>query len=163
MHDYCLTNHDDVITEKNSALLAHCAGNSPVTGEFSSQMPVTRNFDVFFDLRLSTWVNNREAGDFRGHRAHYDVAVMLKKISSMHDYCLTNTTDICLYWATCLRFGCKPLPEPMVIDFTRAYICHLKGSTKINTDTIPNVQYHFHIQYCYVQSKHIWDLNQLPR
>ena len=31
-----------------SALLAHCAGNSPVTGEVPSQMPVTRSFDVFF-------------------------------------------------------------------------------------------------------------------
>ena len=35
-----------------SALLALCAGNSPVTGEFPSQRPVTRSFDVFFDLRL---------------------------------------------------------------------------------------------------------------
>ena len=29
------------------------AGNSPVTGEFSSHRPVTRGFDVFFDLRLN--------------------------------------------------------------------------------------------------------------
>ena len=28
-----------------------CAGNSPVTGEFPSQRPVTRSFHVFFDLR----------------------------------------------------------------------------------------------------------------
>ena len=28
-------------------------GNSPVTGEFSSHRPVTRSFDVFFDLRLN--------------------------------------------------------------------------------------------------------------
>ena len=35
-----------------SALLALCAGNSPVTGEFPAQRPVTRSFDVFFDLRL---------------------------------------------------------------------------------------------------------------
>ena len=34
-----------------SALLAFCARNSPVTGEFPTQRPVTRNFDVFFDLR----------------------------------------------------------------------------------------------------------------
>ena len=39
--------------ETFSALLALCAGNSPVTGEFSSQRPVTRSFDVFFDLRLN--------------------------------------------------------------------------------------------------------------
>ena len=38
--------------ETVSALLAFCAGNSPVTGEFPAQGPVTRSFDVFFDLRL---------------------------------------------------------------------------------------------------------------
>ena len=36
-----------------SALLDLCAGNSPVTDEFPSQRPVTRTFDVFFDLHLS--------------------------------------------------------------------------------------------------------------
>ena len=39
--------------EKFSALLAICEGNSLVTGEFPSQRPVTRSFDVFFDLRLN--------------------------------------------------------------------------------------------------------------
>ena len=33
-----------------SALLAICAGNSPVTGEFPKQKPVTWSFDIFFDL-----------------------------------------------------------------------------------------------------------------
>ena len=41
-----------------SALMAFCAGSSPVIGEFSSQRRVTRSFDAFFDLclneRLST-------------------------------------------------------------------------------------------------------------
>ena len=32
--------------ETFSALLALCEGNSPVTGEFSAQRPVTRSFDV---------------------------------------------------------------------------------------------------------------------
>ena len=36
-----------------SALLALCAGNPLVTGEFPSQRPVTRSFDVFFDLCLN--------------------------------------------------------------------------------------------------------------
>ena len=39
--------------ETYSALLAFCAGNSPVSGEFPTQRPVTRGFDVFFDLRLN--------------------------------------------------------------------------------------------------------------
>ena len=39
--------------ETFSALLAICAGNSPVTGEVPAQRPVTRNFEVFFDMRLN--------------------------------------------------------------------------------------------------------------
>ena len=63
--------------ETLSALLAICAGNSPVTGEFPAQKPVKRSFDVFFDVHLNNgWVNNGEAGDLRRHRAHYDVTVV---------------------------------------------------------------------------------------
>ena len=36
-----------------SASLALCAGDSPVTGEFPAQRPVTGSFDVFFDLSLN--------------------------------------------------------------------------------------------------------------
>ena len=39
--------------ETFSALLAICAGNSPVPGEFPTQRPVTRSFDIFFDLCLN--------------------------------------------------------------------------------------------------------------
>ena len=65
--------------ETFSALLAICAGNLPVPGEFPAQRPVTRSFDIFFDLRLiNGWVNNRKAGDLRRYRAHYDVMVMIR-------------------------------------------------------------------------------------
>ena len=62
--------------ETSSALLAICAGNSPVTSGFPTQKTVTRSFDIFFDLRINVWVNNGVAGDLRCHRAHYDVTVM---------------------------------------------------------------------------------------
>ena len=39
--------------ETFSGLLVICAGNSSVTVEFPAQRPVTRTFDVFFDLRLN--------------------------------------------------------------------------------------------------------------
>ena len=45
-----------------SALLAICAGNSPVPGEFPAQRPVTRNFDVFFDLRLNKRLSKQSLG-----------------------------------------------------------------------------------------------------
>ena len=48
--------------ETFSALLAICAGNSPVPGEFPAQRPVTRSFDVFFDLRLNKWLSKQSWG-----------------------------------------------------------------------------------------------------
>ena len=65
--------------ETFSALLALCAGNSPVTGEFPSQRPVARSFDVCSSICpwINGWVNNREAGDLRSHSGHYDVSVMI--------------------------------------------------------------------------------------
>ena len=48
--------------ETFSALLALCAGNSPVTGEFPSQRPVTWCFDVFFDLRLNKRLSKQTWG-----------------------------------------------------------------------------------------------------
>ena len=48
--------------ETFSALLAICAGNSPVPGEFLAQRPVTRSFDVFFDLRLNKRLSKQPGG-----------------------------------------------------------------------------------------------------
>ena len=48
--------------ETFSALLVICAGNSPVIGEFPAQRPVTRSFDVFFDLRLSKRLSKQSWG-----------------------------------------------------------------------------------------------------
>ena len=48
--------------ETFSALLAICAGNSPVTGEFPAQRPVTRSFDVFYDLRLNKRLSRQSWG-----------------------------------------------------------------------------------------------------
>ena len=63
--------------ETFSVLLALCMGNSPVSGEFPTQRPVTRSFDDSLTCaRIIGWVNNPEAGDVRRHRAHYDVIVI---------------------------------------------------------------------------------------
>ena len=48
--------------ETFSALLVRCAGNSPVTGDFPSQKPVARSFDVFFDLRLNKRLSKQSRG-----------------------------------------------------------------------------------------------------
>ena len=54
---------------------------------------VTRSFDVFLICtRTNGWVNNREAGDLRHHRAHYDVIVIFKhKEVLMHNRFQNNS------------------------------------------------------------------------
>ena len=71
------------------ALLAICAGNSPVTGAFPTPKSVTRSFDVFFTCSwIHGWVNNRDAGDLRRHRDGYDVTVIDK---NTFDYAKLST------------------------------------------------------------------------
>ena len=48
--------------ETFSALPAICAGTSPVPGEFPTQRPVTRSFDVCFDLRLNKRLSKQSWG-----------------------------------------------------------------------------------------------------
>ena len=48
--------------ETSSALLAISAGNSPVPGEIPAQRPVTRSFDIFFDLCLKKRLSKQSWG-----------------------------------------------------------------------------------------------------
>ena len=48
--------------EAFSALLAICAGNSPVPGEFPTQRPVKQSFDVNFDLRPKKRLSKQSRG-----------------------------------------------------------------------------------------------------
>ena len=59
----------------------HLCGEFTGPGELPAQRPVTRSFDVFFDLRwINGWVNNHEADDLWRYRFHYDVTVMHKSL-----------------------------------------------------------------------------------
>ena len=48
--------------ETFSTLLAICARNSPVPGEFLAQRPVTRSFDALFDVRMDKRLNKHSWG-----------------------------------------------------------------------------------------------------
>ena len=72
--------------ETLSALQALCAGNSPVAGEFPARRPVTRSFDVFFDMRLNKHLSKQlRAGDLKRHRPHYDDIVTWLFIMNIYD------------------------------------------------------------------------------
>ena len=97
--------------EAFSALLALCGGNSPVTGEFPAQRPVTPSFDVFFDL----YINKR-----------------LSK-QSWDWWFETPSCPLCRHWARCLSLswvtsGCaRPItsrllrrPGPVFLSLARS-------------------------------------------
>ena len=63
-------------TETFSALLALCAGNSPVT------------------VWTNGWVSSRDAGDLRRHRAHYDGTVMSRHLSCYTQHGCCSFVDI---------------------------------------------------------------------
>ena len=56
--------------ETYSALLATCAGNSPVTGELPAQRPVTQSFDVFFYMCLNKRLSKQWCGWWFGTPSH---------------------------------------------------------------------------------------------
>ena len=66
--------HDDIIKWNNLPLYWPFVKGP---GEFPAQWPVTRalKFSLICSW-INNWVNNREAGDLRRHRGHYDVIVM---------------------------------------------------------------------------------------
>ena len=75
-----------------SALLALCVENSPVTGEFPAQRPVSRSFDVFFDLRQnkrlskqswSWWFETLSCSLWR----HYNVNVDWRDLILISTFC----------------------------------------------------------------------------
>ena len=70
-------------------------GEFTVSGEFPAQRPVSGA--LVFSLicaRMNGWVNNREAGDLRRYRAHYDVIVMVVlDLVQLNNQCFTT-------WAT---------------------------------------------------------------
>ena len=62
--------------ETFSALLAICAGNSPVTGPVKGQWRGALMFSLIYAW-INGWLNNGKAGNLRHHRAHYDVIVII--------------------------------------------------------------------------------------
>ena len=61
-----------------SALLAFCAGNSPVNSPHIGQWRGALMFSLICAW-IKGWINSREAGDLRRKRAHYDVIVMNRR------------------------------------------------------------------------------------
>ena len=69
-----------------------CVGNSPLTGEFPAQSPVTQFWYFLWSApELVVEQKNGDAGDLRRHRANYDVIVMLCGKQLLLIHILTST------------------------------------------------------------------------
>ena len=74
--------------ETFSALLALCAGKSPVTDEFPSQRPVTRSFGVFFDQRLNKCLSKHSWGSWFETPSH----PLWRRCNDYHD---SSSNTVC--------------------------------------------------------------------
>ena len=76
--------HDDVIKWKHFRRywpFVRGIYRSPVNSPHKGQWRRVLMFPLIFDW-INSWVNNREAGDLRRHRTHYDVIVMMRRSSA---------------------------------------------------------------------------------
>ena len=85
-----------------SALLAICAGNSPVPDEFPAQRPVTRSFHVFFDLRLDKRLSKHSWGWWfetlsRPLWCHSNVMICKVFKHALHTYIFVVKTFCCAF------------------------------------------------------------------
>ena len=103
--------------ETFSVLLAICAGNSPVTGEFPTKRPVARSFDVYFDLRPNkrlskpSWGWWFETPSWSLWRQCNDVGQIRHLIQDLTHLPLVPHRCVSEVGQHCRLFGAKPLPE----------------------------------------------------
>ena len=87
--------HDDVIKWKHFPRywpFVRGIHRTPVNSLHKGQLRGALTFSL-----ICTWINNREAGDFRRHRARYDVTVMARKKISLHsskEFSMTHSAFI---------------------------------------------------------------------
>ena len=111
---------NDVIKWKHfrTALLALCARNSPVTGEFPSQRPFARNFDVFFDLCLNKRFSKQlwgwwfETASYSLWR-HFNVARWVRQldtnyVSNCKIYRKDSILEVLGWYLICWTSGLEP-------------------------------------------------------
>ena len=110
------------------ALLALGGGNSPVTGEFPSQRPVTRSFDDFFDLRL----NRRFKFKFKFKMFFIASITRERKVTSMFKVRdRTKQTE-------CIKMNCTQIHERQITllkGYMNSYTCkwYIDTSTLVCT------------------------------
>ena len=134
--------------ETFSVLLALCEGNPPVIGKFPLQRPVSRSYDIFFDLRLNKRLSKRSihrwfekpSRSLWRHCNTYDCKIYLCQIE-VHPLCLAllYPSDV-IYWYLC-KFNCwhklnVHVHNLLMILGPHIKITHLKNILQQITDSV---------------------------
>ena len=116
--------------ETFSALLAICAGNSPVPGEFphKGQWRGALIFSLLC-VWINGWVKNCEAGDLGRYRAHYDVTVI-----------------VCIFHGMCNLTMCDEWVSAAKRNFSRESVLNITPQTAISI-AIPVKHLEMSVQY----------------
>ena len=127
--------------ETSSALLVICAGNSPATvkSPLKGQWRGALMFSLIWTW-INGWVNNREAGDLRRYRAHYDVSVMIVYKYVLYQFLL----DFHRY---------KPLTRRSLPDFQCQWSC-ISTSKEITPKTCAHLQRYKYVLYQFLLDFH---------
>ena len=116
--------------ETFSALLAICVGNSPVTGEFPAQRPVTRSYDVSFDLWLDKRLSKQSWGwwiETPSHPLwwHCNAQQRSANTKRLCDYWeLVNCGRYCKWLSTRLRYLPSALAMEIPVLCQVRILCH---------------------------------------
>ena len=131
-------NHD-TIKWKHYRVAGHFGGEFTGHRWIPRQRPATRSFDIFFCAWIYGWANNREAGDLRRNRAHYDVIVMNCTECRVHNNnldCITSHKLSYPHISSTIEvpeFAFMFIPELMArwLNITKQWVRYLSISTII--------------------------------
>ena len=117
--------------ETFSALLAICAGNSPVPGEFPTQRPVTRSF-VFFDLRLNKRLSKQSWG--------WWLETISRPLWRHRNVINTLSTDV----KTHMQQTHELLSRKQLLQFTFLTRMHQYVAIRLSLTHYPTIQFSIH-------------------
>ena len=131
-----------------STLLALCVGShqSPVNSPHKGQWRRALMFSLICTW-TNGWANNRNAGDLRRHRVHYDVTVMLER------HVCTILEMVGQKWApTCdCDISNRPVANPTM------HLSHILQCTFSKQKCV-----HICAHFCYKMVNYLWD-GPIPR
>ena len=110
--------------ETVSALLAFCAGNSPIKYQWRGALMFSLIWACF-----DSWANNGDAGDLRRHSAHYDAIVMMRVADVLAPGHAEKTVSRETYCLTTIDISKKKIPQCVIQISHNAPFCNINVHT----------------------------------